>query len=94
MRSKLYYLTGLVFLLLWSTTGIFAQAVSPEKVVSPIGFDKLENLSEIPVNLSMQMVILMIQESKYLLQTTNAQQLPEHLVFQPVYQDKQECELP
>ncbi len=51
MRSKLNLLAGLVFLFLWSTTSIFSQVIRPEKVVTPIGFDKLESLKNIPENL-------------------------------------------
>jgi len=49
MKSKIYFLTGLVFLFLWSTTNIYSQALSPEKVVTPVGFSKLKKLSDVPV---------------------------------------------
>ena len=49
MKTKLFYLTGLVIILLGSTTIVFSQAVSPEKVITPIGFDKSEKLSDVPV---------------------------------------------
>lgn len=49
MKSKIYFLTGLVSLFLWSTTSIYSQAVSPEKVATPVGFSKLDKLSDVPI---------------------------------------------
>ena len=51
MKLKHYLLTGLVILFSWSNANLFAQTVSLEKVVTPVGFDKLENLMDIPAEL-------------------------------------------
>lgn len=48
MKAKNYILTCLVSLFFW-TNATFSQTVSPEKVKTPIGFDKLENLSQVPI---------------------------------------------
>jgi len=48
MKARIYILTCLVSLFFW-TNAIYSQAVSPEKVKTPIGFDKLESLSQVPI---------------------------------------------
>ncbi|NOR85977.1 MAG: PKD domain-containing protein, partial [Bacteroidales bacterium] len=49
MRSKIYLSTGFLLLFLWSITNVYAQAVSPEKIVKPVGFDKSKKLSDVTV---------------------------------------------
>jgi len=47
MKARVY-LASIVCLLLWINTAN-SQAIRPEKVKTPIGFDKLENLSQLPI---------------------------------------------
>ncbi len=49
MKSKIYFLTGLILVFFLSASSVFSQAVSLEKAVTPVGFDKLDKLSDVPV---------------------------------------------
>lgn len=46
MKSKLYTSAILLFFSLW-TTGILAQDLLPSEIIRPIGFDVLDNLSQV-----------------------------------------------
>jgi hypothetical protein len=48
MKANHYFLAGFI-LFFWSMTSAFSQVIRPEKVVTPIGFDKSKKLCEIPV---------------------------------------------
>ena len=49
MNYKNYLLTGLVTLFLFSITSVFSQSLNPEKVITPVGFDKSKKLTEVPI---------------------------------------------
>lgn len=46
MKSKLYTSAILLFFSLW-TTGILAQDLLPSEILRPVGFDVLDNLSQV-----------------------------------------------
>ena len=50
MKTKLFILTVLA-VFFWTTSSVFSQSLSPDKVVTPVGFDKSKNLRDIPANL-------------------------------------------
>ncbi|MCB2208309.1 MAG: PKD domain-containing protein [Bacteroidetes bacterium] len=47
--KKLNVLFGLIVLFSWLTLSSFSQAVSLEKIITPVGFDKSEKLSSVPI---------------------------------------------
>jgi PKD repeat protein len=49
MKTKFYFQSIFVLLLLWSSISVFSQSVSPDKVINPVGFDKSEKLSTVKV---------------------------------------------
>ncbi|PLW97854.1 MAG: hypothetical protein C0591_05715, partial [Marinilabiliales bacterium] len=50
MKTKKNYVSfGLIVFFSWLTLSSFSQAVSLEKIITPVGFDKSEKLSSIPI---------------------------------------------
>jgi len=49
MKPTFYFPGILVLLFLWSSISIFSQSVSPDKVITPVSFDKSEKLSSVKV---------------------------------------------
>ncbi|MCD4725052.1 MAG: PKD domain-containing protein [Bacteroidales bacterium] len=49
MKPTFYFPGIFVLLFLWSSISIFSQSVSPDKVITPVSFDKSEKLSSVKV---------------------------------------------
>ena len=47
MKPTFYFPAILVLLFLWSSVSIFSQSLSPDKVITPVSFDKSEKLSNV-----------------------------------------------
>jgi len=47
MKPKFYLPVIFVLLFLWSSVSVFSQSAGPDKVITPVGFDKSEKLSNV-----------------------------------------------
>jgi len=49
MKLKFYFPVIFILMFFWSSISVFSQSLSPDKVISPVGFDKSEKLSNLKV---------------------------------------------
>jgi len=50
MRSRSYFLIGLLAIFCWSSINVVSQSIHPTRILTPVGFDKSERLDQLKVD--------------------------------------------